>query len=68
MLKQVLLLAIPGFLLSSSMIALLVVKVYAYNWDWYVGMMFGAIVSTIDPFISTALLRSLGKNTHLSAE
>ncbi|CAB1323366.1 unnamed protein product, partial [Coregonus sp. 'balchen'] len=57
---QVLLLAIPGFLLSSSMIALLVVKVYAYNWDWYVGMMFGAIVSTIDPFISTALLRSLG--------
>ncbi|KAJ7997849.1 hypothetical protein DPEC_G00216430 [Dallia pectoralis] len=57
---QVLLLAIPGFLLSSSMIALLVVNVYTYNWDWYVGMMFGAIVSSVDPFISTSLLRSLG--------
>lgn len=60
--EQVLLLAIPGFLISTSMIAVLVVKVFAYNWDWYVGMMFGAIVSTTDPFLSSTLLRSLGES------
>ncbi|XP_041965553.1 sodium/hydrogen exchanger 10-like isoform X1 [Alosa sapidissima] len=59
-LPQVLLLAIPGFLISTSMIALLVVKVFAYKWNWYVGMMFGAIVSTTDPFLSSTLLRTLG--------
>ncbi|KAM6973381.1 sperm-specific sodium:proton exchanger-like [Aplochiton taeniatus] len=57
---QVLTLALPGFLLSTSMTAVLGVKVYNYNWDWYTGMMFGAIVSTTDPFIATSLLQSLG--------
>lgn len=56
-----LLLAIPGIIISTAMIAVIVVKVFPYNWDWYTGMMFGSIVSTTDPFLSSSLLRTLGK-------
>ncbi|XP_063053024.1 sodium/hydrogen exchanger 10-like [Engraulis encrasicolus] len=59
-LPQVLLLAIPGIIISTAMIAVIVVKVFPYNWDWYTGMMFGSIVSTTDPFLSSSLLRTLG--------
>uniref|UniRef100_W5M3J2 Solute carrier family 9 member C1 n=1 Tax=Lepisosteus oculatus TaxID=7918 RepID=W5M3J2_LEPOC len=57
---QVLLLSVPGFLISCSLTALLAVKIYTYNWNWYIGMMFGAIVGNTDPIISISLLRSIG--------
>lgn len=50
----------PGLVLSGAMIALLAVKVYTFNWDWYVGMMFGSILACTDPITAVGLLRSLG--------
>ncbi|XP_062306835.1 sodium/hydrogen exchanger 10-like isoform X2 [Osmerus eperlanus] len=64
-LSQVLLLAVPGCLLTCFLIAVLVVEVYAYEWDWYIGMMFGSIVSTFDCFITSSLLRKSGTSKAL---
>ncbi|KAI4889848.1 hypothetical protein NFI96_010474 [Prochilodus magdalenae] len=38
----------------------ILVKCFSYEWSWYVGVMFAAIVNTIDPFVSTSQLHSLG--------
>ncbi|XP_032894450.1 sodium/hydrogen exchanger 10-like [Amblyraja radiata] len=65
-LSQVVLLAGPGLVLSGAMIALLAVKVYTFNWDWYVGMMFGSILACTDPITAVGLLRSLGANKALT--
>ncbi|XP_058858761.1 sodium/hydrogen exchanger 10-like [Acipenser ruthenus] len=59
-LLQVALLSIPGFLINCTLTAVLAVKVYTYNWDWYTAMMFAAIVSPTDPIISVSLLRNIG--------
>uniref|UniRef100_UPI00398F830F sperm-specific sodium:proton exchanger-like isoform X2 n=1 Tax=Pristiophorus japonicus TaxID=55135 RepID=UPI00398F830F len=65
-LSQVVLLAGPGMILSSAMIALLAVKVYTFNWDWYVGLMFGSILGCTDPVTAVALLRNLGASKALT--
>ncbi|KAK6472662.1 sodium/hydrogen exchanger 10-like [Huso huso] len=59
-LLQVALLSVPGFLINCTLTAVLAVKVYTYNWDWYTAMMFAAIVSPTDPIISVSLLRNIG--------
>ncbi|KAL6480686.1 hypothetical protein MHYP_G00117190 [Metynnis hypsauchen] len=56
---QVLILAVPGCLLSTCLTGVVVVKMFP-NWSWYVGMMFGAIVSTLDPFVTASQLHRLG--------
>ncbi|XP_048463260.1 sodium/hydrogen exchanger 10-like [Rhincodon typus] len=65
-LSQVVILAGPGLILSSAMIALMAVKVYTFNWDWYVGMMFGSILGCTDPITAVALLRNLGASKALT--
>ncbi|XP_069757312.1 sperm-specific sodium:proton exchanger-like isoform X4 [Narcine bancroftii] len=61
-LSQVVLLAGPGLILSGALIAVLAVQVYTFNWDWYVGMMFGSILACSDPITAVALLRNLGES------
>ncbi|XP_060694438.1 sodium/hydrogen exchanger 10-like [Hemiscyllium ocellatum] len=65
-LSQVVILAGPGLILSSAMIALMAVKVYTFNWDWYIGMMFGSILGCTDPITAVALLRNLGASKALT--
>ncbi|XP_059832354.1 low-affinity Na(+)/H(+) antiporter NhaS1-like [Hypanus sabinus] len=65
-LSQVVLLAGPGLVLSAAMIAVLAVKVYSFNWDWYVGVMFGSILACTDPITTVALLRNLGASKALT--
>ncbi|XP_051885654.1 sodium/hydrogen exchanger 10-like [Pristis pectinata] len=65
-LSQVVLLAGPGLVLSGAMIALLAVDVYTFNWDWYVGMMFGSILACTDSITAVALLKNLGASKALT--
>ncbi|XP_069821384.1 sperm-specific sodium:proton exchanger-like isoform X2 [Dendropsophus ebraccatus] len=54
---QVAVLALPGYLICSSLTGILAVKLFSYNWSWYMGMLFGAIVSSFDPVLSAAALK-----------
>eukprot|EP00116_Pleurobrachia_bachei_P000825 sb/3461087/ len=63
---QILVLAIPGYLLSSLMTAGVVWFVFTYKWSWDVSMMMGAILSATDPVAVVALLKNSpgGRDVH----
>ena len=63
---QILVLAIPGYLVSSVTTAVVVRYIFSYNWSWNVSMMVGAILSATDPVAVVALLKSSpgGKDIH----
>ena len=52
--------------LASFLTAILAKYMFTYNWDWYQGMMFGAILSATDPVAVVALLRDLGASKQLA--
>lgn len=56
-LGQMLLLAGPGVLLSTGMVAAFAVYVMNYDWNWATGLTFGAMLSATDPVAVVALLK-----------
>lgn len=52
----VLLLAVPGVLVGTSLTALFTVYTFPYNWDWATALTFGAMMSATDP---VAVVRSV---------
>ena len=66
---QILVLAVPGYFLSSVLTAVVVYFLFNYSWSWDASMMVGAILSATDPVAVVALLKkSPGGNDvhHLS--
>lgn len=63
---QIFLLAAPGLLISTGLIALLAKFVFPFGWDWQVSLMFGALMSATDPVAVVALLRELGAGKRLA--
>lgn len=63
---QMLVLAVPGVVLSSLLTAALAVFVFPYHWGWADGLAFGAMMSATDPVAVVALLRELGASKRLS--
>ena len=63
---QVLVLAIPGYLMTSVLTAIVVMFVFDYSWSWQGSMMLGSILSATDPVAVVALLKSSpgGKDVH----
>lgn len=63
---QILVLALPGYLLSSVITAVVVHYIFTYNWSWNASMMVGAILSATDPVAVVALLKNSpgGKDIH----
>lgn len=63
---QILILAIPGYLLTSAMTAAVCMFIFSYNWSWNASMMVGAILSATDPVAVVALLKNSpgGKDVH----
>ncbi|XP_060118389.1 sodium/hydrogen exchanger 10-like [Heteronotia binoei] len=57
---QVLILAVPGFVLNSALFGVLAYKINKYNWTWDTSMLFGIILSTTDPILSVASLKNTG--------
>ncbi|XP_060625839.2 solute carrier family 9 member C1-like [Anolis sagrei] len=57
---QVLVLAVPGFLMNCGFLGWLTFKINKYNWSWDDSMLFGIILSTTDPVLSVASVRNIG--------
>ncbi|KAH0621027.1 hypothetical protein JD844_022028 [Phrynosoma platyrhinos] len=57
---QVLVLAVPGFLMNCAFLGWLTYKINKYNWSWDDSMLFGIILSTTDPVLSVASVRNIG--------
>lgn len=63
---QMLLLAGPGVLMSTVMVASFAIYAMGYDWDWPTGLTFGAMMSATDPVAVVALLQELGAPKQLS--
>ena len=63
---QILVLALPGYVLSSTITAVVVMFIFTYKWSWDTSMMVGAILSATDPVAVVALLKNSpgGKDVH----
>ncbi|XP_053160291.1 sodium/hydrogen exchanger 10-like [Hemicordylus capensis] len=57
---QVLILAVPGMLLNCALFAWLSFQVNKFNWSWNESMLFGIILSAIDPVLSVSSVRDIG--------
>ncbi|CAF4988841.1 unnamed protein product [Rotaria sp. Silwood1] len=62
------LLAGPGVLISISIVAVVAVYIFPYNWSWLVALMFGSILSATDPVAVVALLHDSGASRCDSAQ
>ncbi|CAF2692488.1 unnamed protein product [Rotaria sp. Silwood2] len=61
------LLAGPGVLISISIVAVVAVYIFPYNWSWLVALMFGSILSATDPVAVVALLHVSGASISLAS-
>ncbi|XP_077177412.1 solute carrier family 9 member C1-like isoform X2 [Paroedura picta] len=57
---QILVLAVPGFLMNSALIGGLTYKINRYGWSWDTSMLFGIILSTTDPILSVVSVKNIG--------
>merc|ERR1712232_567039 len=57
---QCVILAIPGVVLATFMVAGFCLAVFPYNWSFAFAMTFGSILAATDPVAVVAILKSLG--------
>ncbi|XP_033012074.1 sodium/hydrogen exchanger 10-like [Lacerta agilis] len=57
---QVLILAVPGFLMNCAFLGWLTYRINKYKWSWDDSMLFGIILSTTDPILSVTPVRNIG--------
>jgi solute carrier family 9 (sodium/hydrogen exchanger), member 10/11 len=50
-------LAGPGVITSTALTAAFAIYVFGYDWNWYVGLMFGSMMSATDPVAVVALVK-----------
>mmetsp|Transcript_140618 Transcript_140618/g.262330 ORF Transcript_140618/g.262330 Transcript_140618/m.262330 type:complete len:848 (+) Transcript_140618:55-2598(+) len=65
-LLQILLLAVPGVLLGTTVMGAFCHYVLPYNWDWPICLAVGSILSATDPVAVVSLFKSLGVSPHLT--
>lgn len=63
---QVFLLACPGVLLGTGLVAAVAKYLLPYNWSWAVSLTFGAVLSATDPVAVVALFSTLGVSPKLT--
>nr|BAK23260.1 Na+/H+ antiporter [Puccinellia tenuiflora] len=63
---QMMLLAIPGVVLSTVLLGSAVKLTFPYNWNWKTSFLFGGLLSATDPVAVVALLKDLGASKKLS--
>lgn len=63
---QVVLLAVPGLLVSTVVIGAAARWFFPWDWGWPAALMFGALLSATDPVAVVALLRELGASKRLA--
>jgi NhaP-type Na+/H+ or K+/H+ antiporter len=60
------LLAVPGVLISTACLGSLVKVTFPYEWDWKTSLLLGGLLSATDPVAVVALLKELGASKKLS--
>lgn len=60
------LLAGPGVVLGTAMVAVFAKYVFPYDWCWPKALMFGAMLSATDPVAVVALLKEVSGNRELN--
>lgn len=63
---QMLLLAVPGVLISTCCLGCALKLVFPYNWSWTTSLLLGGLLSATDPVAVVALLKDLGASKKLS--
>ncbi|CAF1048352.1 unnamed protein product [Rotaria sordida] len=66
-LLSAILMAGPGVLISTVVIAICAVYMFPYNWSWLLGTLFGSILSATDPVAVVALLHDSGASKALAS-
>jgi NhaP-type Na+/H+ or K+/H+ antiporter len=66
-LLSAILLAGPGVLICTAIIALCGIYIFPYDWSWLIGLMFGSILSATDPIAVVALLHDSGASKSLAS-
>jgi len=62
---QILILAVPGLLISSVLTGMLAKMLFPWNWSWPVALLFGSLISATDPVAVVALLKELSSRKRL---
>jgi NhaP-type Na+/H+ or K+/H+ antiporter len=63
---QILMLACPGVLLGTILVASFAMYVLPYPWEWPVALAFGSVLSATDPVAVVALFNTLGVSPRLT--
>lgn len=60
MFVQIVYLAVVCMAVAAALAGVMAKFVFTYNWNWFVSLMFGSIVSATDPVAVVALLNEIG--------
>ncbi|XP_061986019.1 sodium/hydrogen exchanger 8-like isoform X1 [Populus nigra] len=63
---QMLILAVPGVLISTCCLGCALKLIFPYNWSWTTSLLLGGLLSATDPVAVVALLKELGASKKLS--
>jgi len=66
-LLSAILLAGPGVLISTGIIAIFSIYLLPYNWSWLISLLFGSILSATDPVAVVPLLHDSGASKSLAS-
>ncbi|WED23943.1 cation:proton antiporter [Vibrio sp. JC009] len=65
MFSQILILAVPGLIIATSLTAALAYYFFPWEWSWTVCFLFGALISATDPVAVVALLKEVSSRKRL---
>ncbi|MFQ3176684.1 MAG: NhaP-type Na+/H+ or K+/H+ antiporter, partial [Psychromonas sp.] len=63
--KQIMVLAVPGLILSTVLTAVLTFYLFPWQWSWTVCFLFGALISATDPVAVVSLLKEISSRKRL---
>merc|ERR1719409_1307614 len=63
---QIFLLACPGVIMGTGLIAVFARYMLPYGWDWSICLVFGSILSATDPVAVVSLFNSMGVSPRLT--
>ncbi len=62
---QIVILAVPGLLVSTVLTALIAKTLFPWDWSWPTAFLFGSLISATDPVAVVALLKELSSRKRL---
>ncbi|HEY7865747.1 MAG TPA: cation:proton antiporter, partial [Psychromonas sp.] len=65
MLKQIIVLAVPGLMISTALTAVFTFYLFPWKWSWTVCFLFGALISATDPVAVVSLLKEISSRKRL---